>query len=241
MTCLLDAEPVSLLQKYAPKTIDDIRGQPHVVSRVKRWLVRPRSAAMILSGQTGLGKTATAEVLARALGCDVDEREMGGLFEISSGDMGKAEVMNAVNQLYRTPLMGSGWKVLVCNESNHMTAAAEVAWLDPLDAINKHGDPPRSLIVFTTNAASDLTDRFRDRCAAHFYEFESRASKLRPAIQEFAEKIWREECGEYEPFPFGPNLGMRSLSGEAAEHASFRLALMTIEREIAQRMEPCPA
>ena len=233
---LLECEAaVSLLEKYAPRTLDDIRGQPHVTDRLRRFLARPRPAALILSGATGRGKTATAEVLARLLGCDVDERELGGLYEISSGDMGKAEVINAIDQLYRTPLCGSGWKVLVANECNHMTAAAEVAWLDPLDVIKKRGQPPRSLIVFTTNAIHDLSDRFRDRCADHVYEFESRPAKLRQVISEFCREIWRAEFGPDEPFPFGPGLGMRSLSGDAAESMSVRLALQTMERAIEDR------
>lgn len=232
---LCDTErTVNLLEKYAPQTLDDIRGQPHVTNRLKRWLARPHSTAMIFSGQTGVGKSATAEVLARSLGCD----DLCGLYVISSGDMGKADVQRAIEQLHHTVLFGDGqgWRVLIAEEADAMSCAAEEAWLTPLDRINKRGEPPRALIVLTTNHPQKLSDRLKDRCAAHYYEFESHPARLRPAIQELCREIWEAET--VEPFPFGHNLGMRALRGEAGEHASFRLALMTMEREIAQRMEP---
>ena len=45
------------------------------------------------------------------------------------------------------PMLGSGWKVLVCNEADRMTTSAETIWLDALEGL-----PPKSVIVFTTNA-----------------------------------------------------------------------------------------
>lgn len=237
MPCVLEFGQASLLEKYAPQTLDDIRGQPHVTGPLKRWLANPRSTAVILAGETGLGKSATAEVLARSLGCD----DLCGLYVISSGEMGKADVQHAVDQLHHSVLFGDGrgWRVLIAEEADAMSKAAEEAWLTPLDLINKRGEPHRALIVFTTNHPAKLSDRLRDRCAAHFYLFESRPAKLRPAISEFCQEIWRSECGPDDPFPFGPNLGMRSLSGAAADHCSFRLALAQLDRAIQEREAVC--
>ena len=232
---------MSILQRHRPETLHEIIGQSGIVRQLKYFALDPHSIAMLYHGQTGCGKSATARCLAATVGVDVAHDEMGGLYSISSGHMGKPEVDEMMRLMRVRPMFGNGWKTLICNECDAQTDAAELAWLDHLDMIAEQHYPPKTLIIFTTNNIHALTDRFRDRCHAHTYAFESRASVLRPAIQAFAREIWDAECPG-EEFPFGPNLGMRSLSGEASEHCSFRLALQQLDRAISERTgEPCPA
>lgn len=67
----------SLYTKYRPQTFDDVVGQSHVVSTLKRAVLEDRTGhAYLFCGPRGTGKTTMARVLAKALICKKDE---GGL------------------------------------------------------------------------------------------------------------------------------------------------------------------
>ncbi|WP_028263663.1 DNA polymerase III subunit gamma/tau [Atopobium fossor] len=60
----------SLYTKYRPQTFDDVVGQSHVVSTLKRAVVEGRTGhAYLFCGPRGTGKTTMARVLAKALIC----------------------------------------------------------------------------------------------------------------------------------------------------------------------------
>ena len=56
-----------LVDKYRPKTLDDIWGQSWTVHQLKLWAEAPASAAFVFSGGTGTGKTSAAIALAALL------------------------------------------------------------------------------------------------------------------------------------------------------------------------------
>ena len=215
---------MSLLTKYRPQTLADVRGQAQVTKQLERFARNPYPCAMLFHGETGIGKSATALCLAHALGVVCEQGEWGGLFEIPSGEMSGKEVKETLLALSFRPMCGSGWKVLVCNECDKMTASAEIIWLDALEHV-----PPKSVLVFTTNAPWRLQQRFRDRCEA--YAFTSDSAKLKPAIKKLAQEIWKAEVGKGK-CPALDILGMPSLGSAETLHASFRLALQQLTRYI---------
>jgi DNA polymerase III delta prime subunit len=70
-------------------------------------------------------------------------------------------------------MFGSGWKVIVANEADRMTAQAETVWLDRLESL-----PPRTVIVFTTNYPEKLSQRLRDRCTRLVFEAQATAEVI---------------------------------------------------------------
>jgi DNA polymerase III delta prime subunit len=91
--------------------------------------------------------------------------------------------------MFSTPWHGSGWKVVIVNEADRMARPAETIWLDVLEAI-----PARTVIIFTTNEASRLSQRFLDRCTR--LAFESDADKLHASAIAFASAVWKAETGK---------------------------------------------
>src|SRR5260370_41953297 len=91
-------------------------------------------------------------------GSAVDEGELGGFTEIPSGRLTGEAVKEQMNLLRYTPLVGSGWRMLVCNEADAMTDGAEKQWLDALQHL-----PPRSVVAFRTNNVGKVSRRLRDR------------------------------------------------------------------------------
>jgi hypothetical protein len=178
----------SLLTKYRPTSFDEILGQDAVVRALSLFAAEPYTTAMLFHGESGIGKTATAHVLARHLGCNVDEGELGGFTEIRSGEM-RIDRVERVLELLRLP--------------------------------------PRTVVIFTTNAVNKLSRRFRDRCEV--YHFTSDTETLAPRIRQLAQKIWAAEglAGEV---PGLNSLGMPTLGSFDDMHASFRLALQQLTR-----------
>lgn len=218
-----DPTAVRLVDKYRPRRLADVRGQPWVTEQLTLWLKNPTPTAFIFAGGTGTGKTSTAQVLAAELGVLVDEMEMGGLYQIASGEQTGETVRNAMRSLACRPFMGSGWRVLIVNEADHMTANAAQVWLDALENI-----PPNSVVIFTTNSLGKMPRRFRDRCEA--LTFESGALLLRPYLEQFAADVWnaetrRNDCPHLEEF--GP-------IGDECGDASFRRLLQQMEPLVRQ-------
>lgn len=216
----------SLLSKYRPKNLKGILGQSEVVRSLALFVKNPYPAALLFHGESGTGKTSCAMALANDLGCAVDDGALGGFLEIASGEQTADTIRRTMDHLRFRPLMGSGWRVLVVNESDRLSAQAEVVWLDALEHL-----PPQSIIVFTTNAPERLSKRFRDRCEV--YAFESSSDKLREPIQALAKRIWKAEVGRG-AMPAFEDLGMPTLGSMESLHASFRLALQQLTRLIRQ-------
>jgi len=97
-------------------------------------------------------------------------------------------VRDAYRQMFNIPWHGSGWKVVVCNEADRMCRPAETIWLDVLEAI-----PAKTVIIFTTNEADRLSQRFIDRCTR--LTFDSDADKLRASVTALATAVWKTETG----------------------------------------------
>ena len=72
--------------------------------------------------------------------------EFGGLEVVKSGTQDAETVERVLKGLRYTPMCGSGWKVVVCDEADLMSPKAGQLWLSALEDL-----PPKSVIVFTTN------------------------------------------------------------------------------------------
>lgn len=215
---------LDLLTKYRPRTLSDVLGQANVVRALRQFAARPYSCAMLFHGESGIGKTATAVALAHDLGVAVEEGDCGGLFTIASGELDAEAVRRCQKLLRFRPMFGTGWRMLLCNEADCMSKAAEAIWLDALETL-----PTTTVVVFTTNASGRLSQRFRDRCQN--YAFTSESSDLRGPIQALAQRVWKAEVGKG-PMPELPNLGMPVLGDPDTMHASFRLALQQLGRYV---------
>ena len=179
---------MSLVEKYRPQALADLRGQGFVVHQLTLWLQDPQSCAFCFSGCSGCGKTSAALALASELGVVLEEEECGGLHQIASGEQTGEKVRERLHACMFRPFFGSSWHVLVVNEADAMTPNAAYTWLDVLENL-----PPRTCVIFTTNNAEKLPQRLLDRCE-HF-AFVSDAMLLLPYLQAFASEVWEKETG----------------------------------------------
>jgi hypothetical protein len=176
-------------ERYRPRSLDALVGQPAVVRFLERLANDPYPTALLFEGETGTGKTSAALALAAALGCDPSQDEFGGVYQIASGEQTADSVRAVCRQMAYRPLYGSGWKVIIVNEVDRISLPAETIWLDRLEAL-----PNWTVVVFTTNDASRLSSRFCDRCQR--LRFEADAGKLAPEAAALLAGIWQAERGE---------------------------------------------
>lgn len=207
-----------LCETYRPRTLSDVVGQPEATENLIEFASGPYPAAFVFHGPTGTGKTCSGLALAEDLGCAVDEQELGGLYTIASGWQDGRAVYDLARSLRLRPMFGSGWKVAIVNEADQMTRQAETTWLDTLENL-----PPKSVIVFTTNDLSHLSERFLGRCELIAFRSDE---TFESAIAERCQGIWTEETGE----PSGP-----VVTGRVRDTASMRAALKQLESKIRRR------
>lgn len=202
-----DDGPKPATEKYRPRTLAEMVGQGAVVWRLQEFLEAPYSGALLMEGETGTGKTTAALCLAAELGAV----EFGGMFRIKSG-MQDAEAVGKVLDVLRfTPMLGSGWKVVIVDEADNMSPKAAQMWLSALEDL-----PPRSVIVFTTNHPDKFPQRFLDRCER--ITFESCPDLLWQDAQAIADMIWKAEGRSGDPPPAHMLRGVVDKAG----HLSFR-------------------
>lgn len=207
---------------YYPRTVAELLGQPEARALLAGFVRDPYPVAFLFHGDTGVGKTSGARALAVGLGCELDECGLGGVRTIASGEQTADTVRAAINQLHYTTLRGSGWKVLIVNEADRMHPAAEMIWLDALETL-----PPKAVIIFTTNHAEKLSDRFRDRCRS--VEFISNAAALHADARAFLAQIWHDCTGQLIPRDVAERL---IESATTAGALSYRRLVQLAENEV---------
>lgn len=222
-----DRGPLALTEKYRPRTLAGLWGQPRVVAFLRRFVARPYPAAFLFQGETGTGKTSAALALATELGCAVDQGEFGGVWVIASGEQSADAVRETGRRMWTTPMAGSGWKVVIVNEVDRMSAAAETIWLDRLESL-----PQRTVVVFTTNYADRLSARLRDRCIR--LGFDSNAARLAAPARDLLVAMWRAETGGEPDLAEIERIVLESVQGG---QVSLRRAVQMLGAAILERSE----
>ena len=62
------------IEKYRPKTFADIKGQEHIVERIKAMVKEKNISHMLFAGPPGIGKTSLIYVAAKSLYSDNYQR-----------------------------------------------------------------------------------------------------------------------------------------------------------------------
>lgn len=141
----------SLVEKYKPSKIDAFAGLAKPRAILKAIAANPYESAWLFLGPSGIGKTTMALAFADEVGAE--------LHHIPSKACDLATVEELCRHCYYKPFFGD-WHLILVDEADQMTKAAQLAFLSKLDTTAK---PPNTIFIFTANDTKGLEDRFLSR------------------------------------------------------------------------------
>jgi replication-associated recombination protein RarA len=175
-----------LVEKYRPTLISDFVGLASVKLDAQDLVANPYSSAWLFVGASGMGKTTLAQAIANELGAETHH--------VPSQSCTVETVKALRARLAHSPMFGTRWHVVIVDEADEMSSAAENAWLSLLDSTNR---PVDTIIIFTCNETEKLKDRFLSRCEVVRF---SKEGINKPAAELLA-RVWEHETENAKPAP----------------------------------------
>ncbi len=172
-----------LTEKYCPSNLDGFIGVDVPAAIMRAVAAVPYESAWLLIGPSGLGKTTMALKCAEQIG--------GQVYHVPSRQCDLAMVEDLTHKCAYKPFIGD-WNVVIVDEADQMTKAAQHAFLSLLDAT---GFPKSTIFLFTANDDAALEDRFLSRVRRVTFSVEG----MDVAIAKLLERIWLIEAPDAPP------------------------------------------
>jgi replication factor C small subunit len=169
------------VEKHRPRSVEDIRGQPSVVSRLRAYANSGTFPHLMLAGPPGTGKTTAAMALTRDI---YGEEFRNNLLEMNASDERKLEsIRTKVKNFARTAPYGNApFKIIFLDEADALTNDAQGALRRIME---QHASTCR--FILSCNYSSKIIEPIQSRCAV--FRFRPLASnQVEKQIKSIAEK-----------------------------------------------------
>ncbi|WEU40926.1 MAG: replication factor C small subunit [Candidatus Odinarchaeum yellowstonii] len=156
---MVDEKEVIWVEKYRPRTLDEIVNQKDIVNRLKAFVAKKSMPNLIFSGPAGTGKTTCAYALARGLyGDDLQ----GNILELNASDeRGIETIRTRVKDFARSSVLGDvPFKLLILDEADNMTADAQQALRRTMERYSRN-----TRFILDCNYSSKIIEPIQSRCA----------------------------------------------------------------------------
>lgn len=178
--------PQALTEKYRPKSLEEFVGLERQRTILANFAKNPYPTAFLFTGASGTGKTVMALALAAAIPAE--------LHHVPSQEANLANIERVRMTCQYVPMSGFKMHLVLIDEADQMSPAAQVSLLSKLDATNF---PPATVFVFTSNATDRLEPRFLSRCKV--LEFSTYG--LAREAAELLARVWSQEKGQTPELP----------------------------------------
>lgn len=152
------------LDKYRPKTLDDIKGQEMNINSLKSYVGKSDIPNLLFSGPAGVGKTASVEALAHEIyGENWEENYM----ELNASDERGIDVIREnVKDFARTATGNANFRMIFLDEADALTDDAQAALRRTMEKYASN-----VVFILSCNYSSQIIGPIQSRCA--IYRFNS--------------------------------------------------------------------
>ncbi|RLI79185.1 replication factor C small subunit [Archaeoglobales archaeon] len=169
------------VEKYRPRTLDEVVGQDNIVQRLKGYVAQKNIPHLLFSGPPGTGKTASAIALTRDL---FGEIWRDNFIEMNASDeRGIDVVRHKIKEFARTaPIGGAPFKIIFLDEADALTPDAQAALRRTMEMYSRI-----CRFILSCNYVSRIIEPIQSRCAVFkFRPISEEAMKAK--LVEIAEK-----------------------------------------------------
>ena len=177
------AEEISFARKYRPKSLKGYIGNKEVKETVQRYLKNGRPQTILLTGNSGCGKTTLARIILREYMCQDRDEESGAcgdcfscqafddyietgstemlpdVYEIDASDTSGKKDIDAMLAGMEYPPLNGEWKGYIIDEVHLLSKGAMGRLLKSVE------EPPEGVVlIFCTTNPEALLDTIKNRC-----------------------------------------------------------------------------
>ncbi len=164
------------VEKYRPRTLDEVVGQDEVIKRLKGYVERKNIPHLLFSGPPGTGKTATSIALARDLFGDVWR---DNFIEMNASDeRGIDVVRHKIKEFARTAPISSPFKIIFLDEADALTPDAQAALRRTMEMYSR-----TCRFILSCNYVSRIIEPIQSRCAVFKFKPISKDAMKRRLIE----------------------------------------------------------
>jgi replication factor C small subunit len=146
------------IEKYRPRSLEDIRGQDRIVERLQSYIARDDLPHLLFAGPAGIGKTTAATAIARELYGE-DWRE--NFLELNASDeRGIDVVRDRIKNFARASFGGYNYRVIFLDEADALTSDAQSALRRTMEQFSNN-----TRFILSCNYSSQIIDPIQSRCA----------------------------------------------------------------------------
>lgn len=185
---MLQSVEMLWVEKYRPKTIAECILPETFKKTFQEYVERKEIPNMILSGSAGVGKTTVARAMCEEIGCDyiiINGSDESGIDTLRVKVKGFASSVS---------LTGTGRKVIIIDEADYLTAAAQAAFRGVIEEFSKNCS-----FIFTCNFKNRIIQPLHSRCAVIDFKLQNgNKAKMASAFMKRVEQILKEEKVQYD-------------------------------------------